>query len=92
MDGGDALHAPGTAQKAGQGDLPGSQGRIAMNEMNKPIDYRQLSPNEIDCVSGGYGGYTKDGTWVTCGSVVVLNGTIYIGGINGPIAMGRPIR
>jgi hypothetical protein len=63
-----------------------------MNAMNKAIDCRQLSPSEIDSVSGGYGGYTKDGAWVTCGSVVVLNGTIYIGGINAPIAMGRPIR
>jgi hypothetical protein len=62
-----------------------------MNETNKPIDCRQLSSDEIDSVSGGYGGFTKDGIWVTCGSIVVHNGTIYIGGINGPIPMGSPI-
>jgi hypothetical protein len=28
---------------------------------------------------------------VTCGSIVIHNGTIYMGGINGPIAVGSPI-
>ncbi|MGD9669792.1 MAG: hypothetical protein AB7U75_12130 [Hyphomicrobiaceae bacterium] len=63
-----------------------------MNRTSKAIDCRQLNADEIDAVSGGYGGRTPDGTWVTCGSIVIHNGTIYIGGINGPIAMGSPIR
>lgn len=53
----------------------------------KPTNFRQLAAHEIDVVAGGYGGRTKDGVYVVCGSVVVIDGTTYIGGINGPIAM-----
>ena len=60
-----------------------------MNDTNKTNDCRHLSSDEIDFVSGGYGGYTKDGVWVTCGSIVVHDGTSYVGGINGPVRMGR---
>lgn len=60
-----------------------------MDKTDKKADCRQLAAHEIDAVSGGYGGYTKGGAWVTCGSVVVIDGTTYIGGINGPIAMPR---
>lgn len=63
-----------------------------MNEMSQTIEYRQLDADEIDLVAGGRGGTTKDGVWVTCGSIVILNGTIYVGGINGPIAMGPVFR
>lgn len=59
-----------------------------MNQTRDTIDCRQLDEFEIDSVGGGRGGQTKDGVWVTCGSIVILNGTIYIGGINGPVAMG----
>lgn len=61
-----------------------------MEKSAKPMktpDVRQLAPEEIDEVGGGRGGYTNNGDYVVCGSVVLINGTIYIGGINGPIAM-----
>lgn len=61
-----------------------------MDDTSNKIEYRQLDEVEIDLVSGGYGGYTRDGAWVTCGSIVIHNGTIYVGGINGPIAVGKP--
>lgn len=60
-----------------------------MNETSHTIEYRQLDADEIDLVGGGRGGRTSDGVWVTCGSIVVVNGTIYVGGINGPIAIGK---
>jgi hypothetical protein len=60
-----------------------------MSNIKNTNDCRNLSSDEIDSVSGGYGGFTKDGAWVPCGSVVLINGTIYVGGINGPIARGR---
>lgn len=58
-------------------------------QITKPIDCRQLASDEIDAVAGGYGGRTKGGVYVVCGSVVVIDGTTYVGGINGPIAMPR---
>ena len=60
---------------------------------NERSETRALTEDEIDAVTGGafrgsvYGGTTADGTWVTCGSVVLINGHIYIGGINGPIRL-----
>jgi hypothetical protein len=54
---------------------------------------RQLTTDEIDAVTGGAtqgirGGTTRDGVWVTCGDIKFVNGRIYIGGINGPVAIG----
>lgn len=66
---------------------------MTSNELEVRADSRALTADEIDAVSGGvfrgdvYGGRTPDGTWVTCGSVVLINGHIYIGGINGPIRL-----
>lgn len=55
----------------------------------KPIDCRQLAQDEIDVVAGARGGYTKDGVYVVCGTVVTIDGQVYLGGINGPIAVPR---
>lgn len=60
---------------------------------NERSETRALTADEIDAVTGGVlfngvrGGTTSDGTWVTCGSIVLINGHIYIGGINGPIRL-----
>lgn len=63
------------------------------NELQARADSRALTADEIDAVAGGAffsgvrGGTTSDGVWVTCGSIVLINGHIYIGGINGPIRL-----
>lgn len=50
----------------------------------KHADVRQLAPDEIDVVSGGL---IKDEIRVVCGSIATINGTTYIGGITGPVAI-----
>lgn len=63
-----------------------------MLKTNDQMEVRALNADELDTVSGGsvrkiYGGTTADGTWVTCGTVVIIGGKVVIGGINGPVVL-----